>query len=578
MNAVKSPFKFLDSYQQQDFDIYFGRERETNALYQSLSGVKHLLVYGPSGAGKTSLIECGLRNQFSDADWYALTIRRGANMTGSVFARINESLRKKIALQPATGLPTDPETGFGEAVERLFGERYQPVYLLFDQFEELLLLGSETEKRDFFTRLQALIEYKTPCRILLVMREEFIGHLSEWEAICPSIFQHRFRLEKMGRANVQTVIQQILEADQYKPFFQTQQPEMLAAAILSKLPDTQREIELAHVQVFLDELWHRAAALQPPEGGVATGQKPVLQSNLVREDDDLEHILDSFLKKQLRELAPAHGDKLPIELLATLISERHTKLQVSPADMEAALVKNGVTLVQPLAALLRDLEQRRILRALKVGEQTQYEISHDVLARVVGGNLTEEMKLRERAREVYRVYEGRAGLFSREDLDYLRPFEEYLAMPGSIQQRIIASEAAIKQREQTELEATKKRLRTVRGLLTAIGIGLIMALGAMFWAFSAQKETEVAYSNLKTENEKRLAAEAEKRLNEFNAEIKLAYGQLSGGNSCLADKTFERLQAAVFEINSEETKKKIQELNIAIRKNSNTCPILKSQK
>jgi hypothetical protein len=572
MNAVKSPFKFLDSYQQQDFDIFFGRERETNALYQSLSGVKHLLVYGPSGAGKTSLIECGLRNQFSDADWYALTIRRGANMTASVFARINESLRQKIALQPATGLPTDPETDFGEAVERLFEERYQPVYLLFDQFEELLLLGSEAEKRDFFTRLQALIEYKTPCRVLLVMREEFIGHLSEWEAICPSIFQHRFRLEKMSRSNVQAVVQQILEAEQYQPYFQTQQPEMLAAGILSKLPDTQREIELAHVQVFLDELWHRAAE-QP-----IAGEKPVLQSSLVREDDDLERILDSFLKKQLRELAPAHGDKLPLELLATLITERHTKLQAGLAYMEAAIAKNGVTLAQPLTALLRELEQRRILRALKVGEQTQYEISHDVLARVVGGNLTEEMKLRERAREVYRVYEGRAGLFSREDLDYLRPFEAYLAMPDSIQQRIIESEAAIKHREQTELEATKKRLRTVRGLLTAIGIGLIVALGAMFWAFSAQKETEVAYSNLKTENEKRLAAEADKRFKEFEEEIKLAYGQLSGGNSCLADDTFERLQSAIFELNSEETKNKIQELNIAIRKNSNTCPILKSQK
>lgn len=162
--------------------------------------MKHLLVYGPSGAGKTSLIECGLRNQFSDADWFAVSIRRGSNMTASVFARINEALHEKIALDPQTKLPRNPDFDFGEAIENLFAERYQPVYLLFDLFEELLILGDEAEKKDFFTRLNRLIRYKVPCRVLLVMREEFIGHLSEFEPLCPSIFQYRFRLEKMGRS------------------------------------------------------------------------------------------------------------------------------------------------------------------------------------------------------------------------------------------------------------------------------------------------------------------------------------------------------------------------------------------
>lgn len=349
MTKTKSPFKFLDSYQKEDADVYFGRKNETRDLYKSLQGVKHLLVFGPSGSGKTSLIECGLRNQFSEAAWFALTIRRRGNIVQSVFDCINEALTEKIALDPATKMPLDANFGFKHAVDKLFAERYQPVYLLFDQFEELLLLASDKEKKDFFEHLKILIEHKIPCRVLLVMREEFIGHLSEWEPICPSIFQHRFRLEKMGRSNVQAVIQQILEADKYKPDFQVQHPEMLAAAILSKLPDTQREIELAHVQVFLDELWHRAASPQPPEREIAPGEKPALHSGLVRDDDDLERILDSFLKSQLRELAPAHGDKLPLELLATLITERYTKLQASLADMETVLAKNGVALAQPLA-------------------------------------------------------------------------------------------------------------------------------------------------------------------------------------------------------------------------------------
>lgn len=63
MSQTHSPFKFLDSYQQTDIEVFFGREKETLNLYNALSGVKHLMVYGPSGSGKTSLVECGLRNQ-----------------------------------------------------------------------------------------------------------------------------------------------------------------------------------------------------------------------------------------------------------------------------------------------------------------------------------------------------------------------------------------------------------------------------------------------------------------------------------------------------------------------------------
>ncbi len=578
MNHATSPFKFLDSYQQEDADIFFGREKETDALYNALSGVKHLLVYGPSGAGKTSLIECGLRNQFSDADWFAVSIRRGANMTASVFARINEALHEKIDFDPQTKLPRNPDFDFGEAIENLFAERYQPVYLLFDQFEELLILGDEAEKKDFFTRLNRLIRYKVPCRVMLVMREEFIGHLSEFEPLCPSIFQHRFRLEKMGRSNVQAVIQQILEAEKYQSDFRVEQPAALAKSILAKLPDTQREIELAHVQVFLGELWDRAAIENK-------NPKPVLHSGLVKENDNLERVLDSFLKKQLEQMERSHGEKVPLELLAAMISERHTKLQMSAGDLENALAANAVSLVYPVADLLRDLEQRRIVRTLKSGEETQFEISHDVLALVVGQNLTNEMKLREKAREVYRVYEGRAGMFSREDLDYLRAFEGYLGMPEDLQKRMLESEKELGRRERADLEkaqqqAEQERVRRQRATTLAIAavVGLVLALGAMFWAFSAQKKVEKAFSDLKIENEKRLAAEAAKRVNEFDKELSVAYGQLSGGNSCLGDETFGRLQKAVFELNSDEIKKKIENLNQAIQKNKIKCPIFKTQK
>jgi hypothetical protein len=74
----------------------------------------------------------------------------GLKTRAKVDCCINEALRRKTPLDPNTKLPVDPGFDFGHAVEQLFDERYKPVYLLFDQFEELLISGAEDEKRDFF--------------------------------------------------------------------------------------------------------------------------------------------------------------------------------------------------------------------------------------------------------------------------------------------------------------------------------------------------------------------------------------------------------------------------------------------
>jgi DNA helicase HerA-like ATPase len=316
---IQSPFKFLDAYQKEDIDIFFGRDKETENLYHALSGVKHLLVYGPSGAGKTSLIECGLRNQFSDADWFALTVRKGDDMTASVFNVVNNALEEKVEIDTETGLPTDKNLDFENIIEQLFEECYQPVYLLFDQFEELLISGSQEEQKDFFIRLNRLIRNRVPCRVLLIMREEFIGHLSEFEQYCPTLFQHRFRVEKIRKTDVSNIIIQTLSAPKFANNFEVQNAAILADTILSKLPDSKREIELTHVQVFLSELWDRAFLK-------SNGNLPVLKKELVETSDNLERILDSFLQKQLQEMDKVYGEKIALELLACMITERSTKL------------------------------------------------------------------------------------------------------------------------------------------------------------------------------------------------------------------------------------------------------------
>jgi AAA+ ATPase superfamily predicted ATPase len=84
----KYPFKFLDSYNQNDTEMFFGRDEEIVALYEMVFQNSILLVYGASGTGKTSLIQCGLAGRFKSYEWLSLTIRRGTN--------INTALEKAL--------------------------------------------------------------------------------------------------------------------------------------------------------------------------------------------------------------------------------------------------------------------------------------------------------------------------------------------------------------------------------------------------------------------------------------------------------------------------------------------------
>jgi len=565
-NTTNMPFKFLDAYGQADSKVFFGRKEETNDLYDALSGVKLLLIYGPSGAGKTSLVESGLRNQFSDAAWFALSIRRGNNITSAVFEAINAALEEKIELETDSGknnfqLPTNSNITFGTAIEQLFAERFQPVYLLFDQFEELLILGSEAEKNDFFQRLNELVCYRVPCRILLIMREEFIGHLSEFEPLCPAIFQHRFRLEKMRKKKVHRVIQEILEAPFYRFFFEVNNSQALTDSILSKLPDEKREIELTHVQVFLSELWDRAKERLQKDQTDIPNLLPLLQTNLVQKDDDLEKVLDSFLKKQLELLEKAYGKNTALEVLAAMISKRHTKLQVSEIELQKDLQNKDIKLETPLHQLLKDLQERRLIRTLKAGNETQYEISHDLLAVVVGQNLTEEMQLRQKAEDIYKVYRERQGYFSQDDLDYLRPYAQYKVYPTDLQKKIQTSSQHLKIEGEKKLQGARKRVRTLGSLLVLVLVAFIVA-GYFGWDAN-RKKLQAEQSQKQAQTNLTIAYQADLKRFEKEVEISenniLSYKRLETDNDLIQ---LEQKKITTLKVKIDSLNTKIENLPI----------------
>ena len=86
---IKSPFKFLDSYSLEDRNTFFGRDQEITDLFRKVLEGKILIVYGISGTGKSSLVNCGLASRFDQSDWLPINVRRGGNIIDSLNEAVN---------------------------------------------------------------------------------------------------------------------------------------------------------------------------------------------------------------------------------------------------------------------------------------------------------------------------------------------------------------------------------------------------------------------------------------------------------------------------------------------------------
>ena len=162
---MKSPFKFLDSYTKEDREIYFGREREIDELYHRLFESRILLVYGESGTGKSSLVNCGLINKLRNTDNLPIWVRRYDNILESLSDSIQGLLKEPLSYQLLTTLL------FKKALRSLSLESSKQIFFIFDQFEELFIFGSKEEKLSLIQVVKALVESDLDCRFIFIIRE-----------------------------------------------------------------------------------------------------------------------------------------------------------------------------------------------------------------------------------------------------------------------------------------------------------------------------------------------------------------------------------------------------------------------
>ncbi len=350
----KSPFKFLDSYEKEDIKEFFGRDEETKALFQKTFESNLILLYGLSGTGKTSLVRCGLYNMFADTDWLPLLIRRDQNIIDSLNTSIYNAAFEK---EPLEGQPIRKQ------IHSLYLDYYKPIYLFFDQFEELFILGSQEEADRFFWLIAELMQAKLQVKIVLIMREEYLANLDKYEKIIPSLFDNRFRVERMRTEDIQEVISR--SADRFG--IEIEEPrDQITSQIVENIRNERGWVDLANMQVYLDRLFRDDAKSR---GEV---ERPIRFSQaLLQKTGKLDDVLSRFLDEQLetinRELTQQgfKNEDAALTVLAQLVTNQATKQPRLIGAVIDSLIKDKKLSEQEVTHCIQRLQEMRIIRYLE---------------------------------------------------------------------------------------------------------------------------------------------------------------------------------------------------------------------
>ncbi|WP_439678201.1 nSTAND1 domain-containing NTPase [Embleya sp. MST-111070] len=251
-----SPYRALEPFTAEHARWFRGRAEAVRQVLTALGGRRRVvLLLGPSGSGKSSLVQAGVlpalaagRLPGSDR-WRPVVVRPGRDLPA--------------ALEQA-GLTGAATAGIGAAVSDLLAvdPDHDRVVLVVDQFEELLASSAGTRALESLDRITAAIRSDARLGVVLVMRDDFYSRLS---ASAPDLL----RAALPGLLNVPTTLnggelEEIVTgpADDLGAPFEPGLAQRIISDVLALNPRTAAGLEapvtvLPLLEVTLSRLWER---------------------------------------------------------------------------------------------------------------------------------------------------------------------------------------------------------------------------------------------------------------------------------------------------------------------------------
>ena len=407
------------SFTEEDEGLFFGRKRETKALYDLIMVQPLVVLFAKSGMGKTSLLQAGIvpRLRFTEYD--------------PVIIRLNDvqappelqALRKIVPqvgglsdiLTSSQNFATAPIIGNSPSlwteIIRYNREHNGTPLLIFDQFEEIFTLYSDEQRATFVRQLADVINGNLPesirqriregitdgtldttavaelertakVKIVLSIRSDLLHYLHLLSPEIPSILRNRFELlglrpEQAKEAIINPAAQAREAGDYASPAFNyaadavSQILSYLSRRQQSLLTGNRQETEIESFQLQLLCEYIERKVISGASVGVTSSHPDTITPTFYGGEPGIEQILSQFYTNTLNAIPDARQREKARRLLEDHLVKSERRVSV---DETTIAQTHGVS-----TATLDLLVNKRLLRQ-DVRETGEYfEISHDTL-------------------------------------------------------------------------------------------------------------------------------------------------------------------------------------------------------
>ena len=356
---TERPFKGLMPYEEADALFFFGREVDCGVIASNLMASRLTILYGPSGVGKSSVLDAGVVHhvrqlaqdnlkEIGKPEFAVVVHRSWRDDPGAgLLARVQDSVEQTLGRRFD---PVPPGTMLADALAIWAEHLNGTLLIILDQFEEFFLYHPrEDGPGTFATEFPAAVNRPDlRVNVLLSLREDALAKLDRFEGKIRSLFDNYLRLAPLDReAAVEAIRGPIEEYNRHHEGQQVTIEPKLIDEVLAQVKagavelvaagrgvvagvgdwDEPRDIhiETSYLQLVMTRLWNEEQRL---------GSRTLRWETFIQKVGGARAIVRKHFDDEMGRLSPTERD-VASDVLPYLVTPSGAKIAQEPAFIAA---------------------------------------------------------------------------------------------------------------------------------------------------------------------------------------------------------------------------------------------------
>ena len=202
------PYTGLMPFSERQAPFFFGRDGERKIVAANLLASRLTVLYGPSGVGKSSLLNAGVASHLRRLAQQNVEEFGTPEFGVIVFGAWRDDPRCGLGRVLGQQVPEDIPGRLAEKLDQVSSRLDCDLLIILDQFEEYFLYHpNEDCQSGFASEFAEAVNQSVRTSFLISIREDSLAKLDRFEGAIPGILANRLRVDHLNLDAAREAIQ-----------------------------------------------------------------------------------------------------------------------------------------------------------------------------------------------------------------------------------------------------------------------------------------------------------------------------------------------------------------------------------